>query len=393
VGGETEQIDVAVIGGGPAGTAAALTLLTHTSLRVAVIERSTYDTWRVGEMLAPGVQPLLEYLEVWEPFLAAGHRPAHGTMAAWGSERLSSREFLSTGRGHGWHLDRQRFDAMLATTVRHRGGLLLTGTSAERPARDEDGRWRVPLRRRDGGDPRPPGLAASRVIEASGRHSRIGRRLGARQRIADQLLAVVGVLGVRRELEGSGHTLVESCPVGWWYSARLPHDRLVVALMTDAAVVRRHALHSPTEWSALLASSPHTSRRIAAATAPRRLSVHPASTRLLDPVAGDGWVAAGDAAISFDPLSSMGVGYALSSGIHAARATCAQLRGDGRPLAEYSSSLARHHREHLALLQRHYGTERRWCDQPFWARRCGGSSVVERHPGAGHRGLISAVRG
>jgi flavin-dependent dehydrogenase len=371
--GETEHVDVAVIGGGPAGTAAALTLLAHTSRRVAVIERSAYTGWRVGEMLTPGVQPLLEYLGVWEPFLAGRHRPAHGTMAAWGGERPVSRDFLFAGRGHGWHLDRCRFDRMLASTVRERGGLLLTETTVDRPLRDAHGRWHLVLRRRGG----PGALTASRVIEASGGHCRIGRRLGARQRIADRLMAVVGVVGVREDGAEGGHTLVETCPVGWWYSAHLPRDRMVVALMTDAALVRRHGLHRIAGWSDLLASSPHTSRRLAAAAAPRGLSVHPASSQVLDPVAGDGWVAAGDAAASFDPLSAMGVGYALSSGIHAARAVHADLGGDGGPLAEYSASLAAHHRDHLALRERYYRMERRWLDQPFWARRRGTAAGAE----------------
>jgi len=43
------EVDVAIVGGGPAGAAAALTLLRYTPRRVAVIERSAFETPRVGE--------------------------------------------------------------------------------------------------------------------------------------------------------------------------------------------------------------------------------------------------------------------------------------------------------------------------------------------------------
>ena len=107
--------DVAVAGGGQAGLAAALTLLRYTRRRVTVVESSEYDGFRIGETASPGLQPMLVYLGAWETFLADRHRPALGTSAAWGRPELSSRDFLFTGRGNGWHLDRCRFDATLAS--------------------------------------------------------------------------------------------------------------------------------------------------------------------------------------------------------------------------------------------------------------------------------------
>jgi flavin-dependent dehydrogenase len=90
----------------------------------------------------------------------------------------------------------------------------------------------------------------------------------------------------------------------------------------------------------------------------------------MDRVAGPGWVATGDAAVSFDPLSSQGIVTALLMGRAAGTAITAMLRkGDPEPLlaygSEYAALLEQHRRQRSAF----YGLEGRWPDAAFWARR------------------------
>jgi flavin-dependent dehydrogenase len=89
------------------------------------------------------------------------------------------------------------------------------------------------------------------------------------------------------------------------------------------------------------------------------------------PAAGRGWAAAGDAAAAFDPLSSLGIGHAISSGIHAARVAHVTLCDTGDPADSYSSGVERVARDYLTLRRRYYAVEQRWPAQPFWARRQG----------------------
>jgi flavin-dependent dehydrogenase len=101
-----------------------------------------------------------------------------------------------------------------------------------------------------------------------------------------------------------------------------------------------------------------------------------ASVAHLDRPAGAGWIATGDAAVSFDPLSSQGIVTALLMGREAGFALAAMLgEGDPELLVRYGAEYARLLEDHLRLRAAYYGQERRWPDAPFWARRSGPAAL------------------
>jgi len=64
----------------------------------------------------------------------------------------------------------------------------------------------------------------------------------------------------------------------------------------------------------------------------------------------------------------MGIGYAITSGIEAARVAASCLSGgDGAPA--YAADVAAHFQSYLARKREYYGIEQRWRDRPFWQRR------------------------
>ena len=121
------SVDVVIVGGGPAGAATALALVGH-GLEVAVVERSCYDTVRIGETVGPDIKSLLVELGLWERFLATLHNPSHAVHAVWGSAAVSHQDFICHPYGVGWHLDRRRFDGMLADSAEERGVHMHRGT-------------------------------------------------------------------------------------------------------------------------------------------------------------------------------------------------------------------------------------------------------------------------
>lgn len=361
-----ETLDVVIAGGGPAACAAALTLRRYTGLSVMLVERAGYDGDKVGETLSPGVLPLLDYLGVGEAFRAADFSPSYAFTAAWGDDQLRARDFLFTGRGYGWHLDRRRFDAGLARAARASGAQLLLKARLQQVIREEDG-WNLTVRLEDAEVP----LRCAYLIDATGRSAWLARALGAKKQRHDRLVGVVTYHDAASATV-EACSLVESVPTGWWYSAPVPDGRVVSVLMTDSDLLQGCHASRTAYWQAALDQAPHTRARIGQLEALEPLRVWPAHSQSLEPSSGEGWVAAGDAAAAFDPLSSMGIGYALSTGIEAARLAAAHFadRTDEQALRRtYGDDIRRHVDEYLTLKRGYYGAEGRFLGEPFWARR------------------------
>jgi flavin-dependent dehydrogenase len=211
-------------------------------------------------------------------------------------------------------------------------------------------------------------LCARFVVDATGRSAVFARRAGARVAYADRLVGFARFF--QQPAGGDPRTLVEAFAEGWWYTAGLPDGLCVAACMTDVDLARRLRLGEPSHWSRLLESTTHVGERLRVASPHGPLIVRPAASGRLDPAAGEDWLAVGDAASVFDPLSSQGIFKALRSGTFASYAIADRLlRGDDSGLQRYRDYVREEFRSYLRARERYYGTERRWPASEFWNRR------------------------
>ena len=363
----SEDFPVVIAGGGPAGSAAALTLA-RAGRRVLLVDGSAGGTGRIGEALPPAARPLLRDLGVLERFLADGHLPCYGNVSAWGSETPDRDDFLFHPHGHGWHLDRARFDASLRQAAEEAGAEVLTGCEVDR-GRSRRGRG---LAGRPDALRRPGGVRCRLLIDATGRCGAVARRVGATRHRQDALIAVhARFRPTAGAVDRDSRTLVEAAPDGWWYAALVPSGDRVVAYFTDADLADRAALLTPEGFLAQLDGS-HLVREVLSghgSTLADRPRITDAAGARLDRFAGPGWLAVGDSALSFDPLSSQGLLTALYTGLRAGQAAGRLLDGDDGPLEEYARRLEAIHDAYRRHLAAYYAAERRWADRTFWLRR------------------------
>jgi flavin-dependent dehydrogenase len=356
-----------VVGGGPAGAASALALRSR-GFSVVVLERSDYRDVRVGETLPPSIRKLLVSLGVWDQFLAEKHSPSYGIRSAWGQDYLYDNDFIFNPYGMGWHVDRARFDAMLARNAEHAGAKLYRRAQLMSCAEDGIGVCHIELACESGRE----SLRAKFVVDATGRKSVLARRLGAKRVTYDRLVGAICFFSCGSPQSHLGNdTLVEAGEAGWWYSAALPDCRIIVAYMTDADLFGRGSKRTPSYWQQQLRNAPHTHARIGSRAVESGPFIFAANSSRLDHFAGKNWLAVGDAAMAFDPLSSQGVYNALMSGLLAAQSIECSLAGDQRELHRYAVVIESNFAKYLVTREEYYRRETRWPNSPFWKRRRG----------------------
>ncbi len=307
------HFDVTVVGAGPAGAVTARRLA-QAGLRVLLVERSAFDASRVGESLAPAVQPLLAELELWQEFLDLGPLPCFGTKSCWESAELDTHSHLMNPYGSGWHVDRAGLDAMFAAAAERAGARLLLRTELKMFTWRGD-RWQLCLSSKLG---QTDTIVTSRLlVDATGRSAAPARKLGATRVLFDRLVGAA-VHCTESSAEERTHLLVEATPDGYWYSAPLPAScggNMVALFMTDGDVCSRLGLNRVEAWQSQLARAPFSRERLDAEHVDGVRVVCAQSQRLRRPnvaaPSARSWLAVGDAALAVDPISGSGVCRAL----------------------------------------------------------------------------------
>lgn len=345
---EARWFDVAVIGGGPGGSSTA-TALARRGRSVLLLERDRFPRFHIGESQLPWINGVLEVLGAHDAVAKAGF------VEKWGASfwEIDGRpaayvDFtaaVETPAPQTFQVPRARFDELLLRHAERSGVVVREGHRAVDAAFDGGG---VTLRYA-GPDGLEQTARVAAVVDASGRAGFLARKIGRYE--TDAMLQHVAVHaqyeGIpRAEGRAAGDIRVLTRPdVGWIWLIPLSETVTSVGAVVPQGLHRRESKATAEEsLDHYLRSTPAAPDllREARRVSPARFDAD--YSYLATKMAGDRWVAVGDAGSFLDPIFSTGVLLAMQGGLEAAEAIEAGLRaGDlsARRFARYERVVRR----------------------------------------------------
>jgi flavin-dependent dehydrogenase len=344
-----EEFDVLVAGGGPAGAIVAIGLARQ-GFRIALLEATAYDFPRYGETLPPEINPVLRDLGLWEAFQALSPLEASGMVSVWGDPVPVEVDFVRNVYGHGWHIDRRRFDEMLVQEA-IRAGVRAYSRHRVGTCQQEGDYWRV------------AGCRAAILVDACGTNG-LTINGNSHREIEDVLLAIALTISYSDPGAQDLRTCIEATSDGWWYTAPLPSGAGIAMFFTDPVLYRRDGISIHDQ----LKTAPLTARRLEGARM-RDSRVLRVTSSCRTTIVGRGWLAVGDSASSYDPLSGRGVFKAVRHATSATTSIVAYLRGETDSMTQYAEQVRVEFNEYVRQRRLYYASERRWADYSFWRAR------------------------
>jgi flavin-dependent dehydrogenase len=314
--------DVIVIGGGPAGSAAA-TMLARKGWQVTVLERERFPRDHVGESLLPASIPILEELGALPAVENAGFLHKYGATMVWGSgDNPWSWYFKETSKRypHSYQVWRPQFDQILLDNARAQGVTVLENHQVTEVIFDDGEAVGVSFANGDG----VTGEAECRfVVDASGQSTLLARHLEWKQWDPFfQNLAVYAYFAGAQPLPepNQNNIFIESYRHGWLWSIPLHTGRTSVGAVVDSKTGQEGIQQNGAKafLEAQLAQSKNLRVMLENAKIDSEPTVVVDWSYTAEKLFGPGYILAGDAACFVDPLFSSGVHLALMSGVLAA---------------------------------------------------------------------------
>jgi flavin-dependent dehydrogenase len=349
------ELDVCVVGGGPAGALVALRLATL-GHRVCLLERQVFPRPQVGESLSPGIWPLLDSVGLGELISRISFRAPGNTLLCWAE---SEPQLLpSDSRAGALLVDRSRFDALLLEAAR-KAGVYVVQPAQARATRTPTG-WQLFA---DGEE--RLNISAKALVDAAGRK---GCLHGRRVAFSPRTMALWAHLDVNHD----GATRVEAIPEGWLWAAPIADNKVSLLFFCDPSHIRQGSggdlerlLRECTTKTVLFSG-------FAQAAFSRPVTARDATCAYATEPIGADYLMVGEANYSLDPLSSTGVEKALQSALTGAAIVNTLLNHPER--SNLCTQFYRDRQQeavttHTVWMNHYYREVERHAGKPFWNAR------------------------
>ena len=311
--------DVAIIGGGPAGSTAA-TLLAKAGRKVIVLEREKFPRFHIGESLLPYSTRAFDRLGVRQK-LDDAFLPKYGgeIVAACGTRGIKFyfKDGLLTNRDRAYQVTRSEFDKLLLDHSQENGAEVREETEVKKIDFEKD-RARIDIESVGG---ERSTLEAKYVMDCTGRQTFLGTAMKMKKSYDHlQKFSVFAHFENVDRAEGIDGTLIRMVRGidRWFWMIPLTPTKMSIGVVMDTATFRAMKLSPEAALEKCINEQPMVLERMN--NAERVSQVYSAGDYSYrnKKLFGDRWILAGDAAGFIDPVFSSGVFLAVMSAEKAA---------------------------------------------------------------------------
>ena len=307
--------DVAIIGGGPAGSTAAA-LLAQAGRRVILFEREKFPRFHIGESLLPFSMKAFTRLGLHEKFLRAGFIKKYGGEIIGACSENGTKFYFKDGyrsqTDHAYQVTRGDFDKVLLDHARESGAHVHEQTAVDGIDFSHDG---IQLGVRSDGSFRS--VRARYLVDASGRNSVLGRQFKIKKTYdhLQKLSIFAHYEGVWRRdgIDGTLTVLVRAVD-RWFWLIPVTAERTSVGMVLDSETFRKSKVTAEDFLEQALAEQPTIAKRMTNARRVTKVYLEADFSYRSARLYGDRWLLTGDAAGFIDPIFSSGVFLAVFSG-------------------------------------------------------------------------------
>jgi flavin-dependent dehydrogenase len=321
--------NVLVMGGGPAGSTAAI-LLTRLGRKVILLEKARHPRFHIGESLLPMNLPLFERLGVLDKVKAMGvFKPGADFEAdnERGYNTFAFKDAIGNSPPYAYQVWRQDFDKMLFDHARATGADAREGHEVISVEQVDSRRSSVEVRAEDGRSYR---ITAQYLVDATGRDTFLSSKKRLRRKnIEHQSAAIFGHFrgAEYRPGEDAGNISIYRFDHGWIWMIPLPKGVMSIGAVCRPAYLKQRKGRTVDFLLETLKQNDGVRRRV------ERAELIGDEVRVTGnysydstQMGGLGWVMVGDAFAFLDPVFSSGVYLAMSGAETAASVVDTALR-------------------------------------------------------------------
>ncbi|RYG26435.1 NAD(P)/FAD-dependent oxidoreductase [bacterium] len=318
--------DIAIVGGGPAGSTCGTFLKKYAPrLKVLILERERFPRDHVGESQLPIIGQVLEEMGVWDKVERAGFPIKVGATYRWGrTDDLWDFEFVQGGkfanearparfkgqrRQTAFQVDRGLYDQILLDHARSLGCEVRQETTVRQVRKEGDRVEGLVLH--DGTE-----VTARHYVDASGHVGVLRRAMGVETK-SPTTLQNIAIWDYWQNAEwattvgvGGTRVLVLSQGYGWLWFIPLGPTRTSIGLIVPAEYYKSSGKRPLELYEAALSQDPLVARLTQNATSEGRLSTTKDWSFLSDRLVGENWFLAGESCGFADPILAAGMSLA-----------------------------------------------------------------------------------